>query len=76
MVAMICFKGSSNRTNVSVANCGQQKGVFNRIFRQMSHLPALPAPPPPPSWACLRFHSTKQQQMKYFKRYITVDVED
>lgn len=45
MVAMICFKGSANKMNVPVANCGQQKGVFNRIFRQISHLPALPSSP-------------------------------
>lgn len=44
---MTCFKGSANKMNVSVANCGQQTGVFNRLFGQMSHLPALYSPPPP-----------------------------
>lgn len=61
--------------NVSVANCSQQKGIFNRIFRLTSHLPGLACPPSLPHRAGLRFHSTDEQQMKYFSRYSTVDVK-
>lgn len=42
-----------------------KKGMFNRIFRQISHLPALPFPPPS---GLSEVHSTNKQLMKILQK--------